>query len=376
MTRPRICLIEPRHSHEEVLSPLVDLLQDDYEVYVLAPQSLLEVDILGRTKNLYKGVPIGGREDGSRLRRLLGMPGKYRHIRRLVNSIAPEVVLFNSTYALPDLLLIASLFRGVRKAQIIHNFQRFLRPGMRRLYEQFDLNLVISEEVHDYVVRNHPRYRSLDYFLPIYFDGFQAACPADAGPPFDADGLLHLGVFGSIDKHRRNGEGLLGSLAAWRRDGRAPDFRLHLVGKLPVEYRDFVKSRDLGHVVRYYERFVPFEEMFHVLRNVDVVMFLIDSTVRDCALYNRYKISATSTLVKGFRKACAASRDFRLDATLADKCFLYDGSRVEQVFEAIADGTITKAAVRKIEAGYADQRLLSREEQQARLVLALKRINS
>jgi hypothetical protein len=376
MKKPQICLVEPRPNHEEVLFPLIDLLHDNYDVYVLAPQSLLDGDILGRTKGLYEAIPIGWSAGVSRPRRLLEMWGMYRALRRAVDSIGARITLFNSSYSLCDVAAIAAAFKGVRKAQIIHNFQYFLWPGMRRLYDQFDLNLVISDDVHDYILQNHPRFRSLDYFLPIFFDGFLAASPTGADPPRECDGLLHLGAFGAIDNQRRNYEGLLGSLAAWRRSGRDFGFVVHLVGKLPPQYRDFVQEHDLGQVVRCYDRFVPFEEMFRVLRRVDMVMFLIDSTVRYSSSYNRYKISGTSTLVKSFRKACAASRDFRLDAALTDKCFWYDGARIEQIFQGIADGSITAAAARQIEARYANLRLLSREEQQARLLGALERLDA
>ncbi len=320
--------------------------------------------------------PIAWDQQDSRLKRLLRMPGKYRDIRRLVDSIAPEVVLFNSTYGRADLLLIAAMFKGVRKAQIIHNFQYFLQPGMRWLYKQFDLNLVISEEVHGYIVGKHPEYASLDFFLPIFFTAFEESCPAVAKSQAETNGLLQVGVFGTINKHRRNYEGLLASLAAWCGDHPSPGFVLNLVGILPVEYREFVARHDLGRVVRHYESFVTFEEMFSVLRNVDIVMFLVDSTVPDCTFYNRYKISGTSTLIKGFQKACAASRDFRLDALLADECFFYDGSHVEQIFESIATGSINKKAVRGMEAQYAGKRCLSREEQKARLVRGLRRIGA
>jgi hypothetical protein len=127
-------------------------------------------------------------------------------------------------------------------------------------------------------------------------------------------------------------------------------------------------------VVRHYEEFVSFEEMFRVLRTVDIVLFLVDSSVRDCAVYNRYKITGSSTLIKGFRKACAASRDFQIDEILADKCFYYDGSHIEELFDALANGSINREAVRKMEARYDGMTILSREEQKKRLVGALKRV--
>jgi glycosyltransferase involved in cell wall biosynthesis len=374
--RPAICLVEPCHSHEEVLLPLIDLLHEDYEVHVIAPQSLLDVDLLRRTRHLYTAIPLDWNQRAPRWRRLLCMPGKYRQIRRLVEGIRPELVIFNSTYELPDLLLIAAFFRGVPKAQLIHNFQYFLKPGMRLIYDAFDLNLVISEEVHGYVTGHHPEYRSLEYVLPISFSAFESARATDLPAQPAADPALHLAVFGSAGGHRRNYAGLLNSLAAWSPGDRPPGFVLHLVGELPEDYRSFIRDHHLDPVVQYYDAYVTFEELFRVLHKVDIVLFLIDATVRDCAVYNRYKITGASTLIKGFGKACASSRDFRVDASLVDQCCFYESDRVEELFEAIADGRINPRTVRGLEAHATGKPLFSREAQRDRLLRALKTVRT
>jgi hypothetical protein len=375
MSKPKICLVEPCHSHEEVLFPLIELLRDDYDVTVLAPQSLLDVDLLSRTRALYRAVPFTWDQKATKWRRLLRLPGKYLQIRRLIASSRPDLVLFNSTYTWVDLLLIACLFGHLPKAQIVHEFQPFLRPGMRWLYNRFGLSLVISEEVFDYVSKRHPNYPSLDYFLPIYFSAFEQACRHEAPAEKGAEKPLQLGVFGSVDKARRNYDGLLQSLAAWSRLGRKACFQIHLVGKLPAEYRDFIRANRIEHLVRYSDTFVPFDAMFETLQSVDIVLFLIDASVRDCDVYNRYKITGSSTLIKGFKKVCASSRDFRVDATLTDTCVYYDGAQVEQLFAQIESGQITRDLIRAMEARYAGAEYLQKGRQQARLVGALRRLS-
>ena len=376
MKKPKICLVEPCDNHAEDILPQIDLLHDDYDVHVIAPQSLLETDLISKTKCSYEGIPVAWNQWDPRWRRLLRMPGKYRDIRHIVDSIRPEAVVFNSTYRMLDLWLIAHYFKGIRKTQIIHNFQDFLRPGVGRFYKEFDLNMVVSDEVHGYIVKTHPEHRSLDYFLPIFFDSFQPPSNDVGGTPADADGRIHFGVFGSIDDQRRNYSGLIESLAAWRRGGRKADFVVHLSGTIPEHFRKVVAKNDLGDMVRYYENYVSYEEMFRVLRNVDIVLFLIDAAVPNCNVYNRYKVSGTSTLVKGFHKVCAASRNFHIDAVLADKCFYYDGSHVEQLFENVENGSINKAVVREMQARYAAASVLHRDYQKARLLDALKRIGA
>ena len=191
-TRKRVCLIEPRHNHEEVAFPIVSLLRDHYEVHVIAPQSLLDVDLLRYTRHLFRGEPIEWDSAVPRWRRLGMMRRNYALIREIVDAIAPEFVIFNSTYSLPDLLQIVTTFRGVRKVQVIHEFRQFLWPGMRRLFAQFDLNLVISEDVQRYVVGHHPEFSALQYVLPIHFDGFLGAEGAAARSGGEVGGGLRV----------------------------------------------------------------------------------------------------------------------------------------------------------------------------------------
>lgn len=374
MPKKRVCIVEPCHSHEEVIFPQIELLKDDYHVYVLAPQSLLDVEILKGTQHLYTAVPFRWRQKDCRLKRFLCTPRKYWDIRMLVDRIAPEVVIFNSTYHLLDLLLITFLFKRYRKVQIIHHFQSFFQPGMRGIYNQFDANLVISEEVHHYIVQTHPEFYSLEYFLPIFFDSIllHPSTVMDAANVYE-DGQLQLGVFGSVDRRRRNYAGLLSRLVEWKNRGVKSDFCIHLVGELPNEYRKFIKQNHLVDVVHCHDEFVSFTDLSKIIQHIDVILFLIDSSVPSVKTYNYYGVSGTSTLIKGFRKACASSRDFKVDATLLDKCFLYDGDHVEQLFQQIADGKITKSIVRTLEAKYQDMPLFSRQLQKQRLLSILKR---
>jgi hypothetical protein len=104
------------------------------------------------------------------------------------------------------------------------------------------------------------------------------------------------------------------------------------------------------------------------------VLFLIDATVRDCNVYNRYKITGSSTLIKAFGKACASSRDFSVDALLADQCFFYEGAHIEELIEAIANGSVNKDSVHAMETRHAGKPVLSREAQRERLVSALRKV--
>lgn len=372
----RIVIIEPCHSHEEVILPLVELLRETYDVSVLAPQSLLDVDLLSRTKHLYAGLPIRWNQKAPRWLRLLCLPGKYRGIRRIVDSIEPKLIIFNSTHTWIDLLLIAFFFKGVPKVQIIHEFHFFLRPIFRGFYKIFNLNLVISEEVFWFIRHKHNDYQTLDYFLPIFFSGFETACASAHYSQSDDDTIVQLGIFGSVDQTRRNYNGLFQSLATWCKAGHKPCFQMHIVGRLPEAHVNFIKTNKIGHIVHYAEAFVPFEKMFEVLRKVDIVLFLIDASVRDCEVYNRYKITGSSTLIKGFQKVCASSKDFCVDGVLTDKCFFYDDDHVEQLFNMIENGVITKAVVRQMESRYAGNTLLYHNVQKKRLIESLKGIGS
>lgn len=369
----RVALIEPAHSHEEVLFPQIALLRKHFEVHVVAPRSLLDVDLLRDAASLYRAWPFDMTTDSRRIARALDGPRKYRAIREAVRAIAPDVLIFNSTYSLPEVALIQRWFRDYPKIQIIHNFQKFLRWPARRLYRAFDANLVISEQVHAYVTTNHPEFSDLEYFLPIFFDGFFSG-HGERSPVSDATRPIRLGVFGSMEQDRRNYQGLLEAL---RNLGRAPEqagFRVRLVGKTPPDLQARIRQYNLETLVDYQTDFVPFRTMFTLLEETDVMLFLIDRGVNNSRHYNRYKISGTSTLMKAFRKAGASSTDFTVDESLRDACFSYPGTDVGCLLRQIADRAITAKDIRRKTVAYGQQLEFSFPKQEARLVAIVRRV--
>jgi len=352
----------------------VELLCRDFDVHVVAPTTLLDVDLLRETAHLYRGRGFTANSRGNRVYRAVRTPQRYLAIREILDDIKPDVIIFNSTYSILEVALICLIFRRNKKIQIIHNFQNFLTPCGHRLYRYFDGNLVISEQVHRYVATNHPQFGDLGFFLPIFFDSFLAAANCRGDQPDSSGPLLKVGVFGSIESTRRN---YLGLLAAVEKLGPATDptgLRLYLVGKASREIEQRIKERNLACAVRYFTEFVPFREMFALLFEVDIVLFLIDHSVRHARVYNLYKISGTSTLMKAFRKAGASSSEFQIDTSLADKCFYYSGADIDSLLRALSDGSVTRDDIQKKTATYEGQRLFSFEEQQARLVSMIQRV--
>ncbi len=371
--KARVCLVEPQHSHEEVLFPLIELLREKCDLCVIAPHSLLAVDLLSRTSHLYRArgfTPDSGKGASGRL---LGRFRSYCAIRGAVRDEGPDLVIFNSTYSLADAALLACLFRAQKKIQIIHNLQQFLAPGMGLLYRAFDANLVISEQVHKYVTGRHSEFSDLDYVLPIFFDGFLPGCP-DRAHKGAHPCCLKLGVFGTIEDSRRNYSGLLNAVRAIAQDNEAPGFKIHLVGRAPAEIQAYIAEHRLEKVISYFTKFVPFSEMFQLLADMDIVLFLIDGEVRNAKHYNKYKISGTSTLMKAFKKAGAASTDFAVDDSLADKCFQYPGSDIGSLLRLIAAGGITAEQVYAKEALYRADGEFSFAHQQERLLSLVQRV--
>ena len=347
----RIALVEPNHSHEEVLFPLIELLRGVCEVHVVAPQSLLDVDLLRDTRHMYQAVPYVPALPKSRIGRRLGVGRRYAAIRKAIDRIRPDLVLFNSVPSRVDELCVAWFFRSHSKIRVIHNFQNCLSPLGRLLYSAFDGNLVISEQVHRYVAAHHPHFGKLGYVLPIFFGGFRDAAAVRPSVRKPTDGGLKLGVFGSIEQERRNYRGLLDALSHWSGRADGANFHVHLVGKAPAWLQAEIQRNDLQKIVTLYERFVPFREMFDLFDGMDLVLFLIDGSVANAGHYNRYKISGTSTLMKAFPKAGASSTDFILDDALKPRCYFYEGQNVQGLLEQIARGEITGETIRaKLEA--------------------------
>ena len=341
----RIALVEPNHSHEEVLFPLIELLRGVCEVHVVAPQSLLDVDLLRDTRHMYQAVPYVPALPKSRIGRRLGVGRRYAAIRKAIDRIRPDLVLFNSVPSRVDELCVAWFFRSHSKIRVIHNFQNCLSPLGRLLYSAFDGNLVISEQVHRYVAAHHPHFGKLGYVLPIFFGGFRDAAAVRPSVRKPADGGLKLGVFGSIEQERRNYRGLLDALSHWSGRADGANFHVHLVGKAPAWLQAEIRRNDLQKIVTLYERFVPFREMFDLFDGMDLVLFLIDDSVANAGHYNRYKISGTSTLMKAFPKAGASSTDFILDDALKPRCYFYSGQNVQGLLEQIARGEITRETI-------------------------------
>jgi hypothetical protein len=370
----QICIVEPSLNHEEVILPQIELLRDSFAVSVLASPKLLATDLLSSTADLYRPIPLLTGSEGGRLGRFVSLPLKYSEIKKVVTRNVPDVVIFNTVSTVFDLALIAILFRNQKKVQIAHNFQRFVRSPWKQFYKAFDLNLVLSEEVHNYITTAHPECGSVDYFLPIFFDNFRTRQPSQDNRVTQNSNRLKIGVFGSIDDQRRNYSGLLTSLADIRRSGKAIRFDLYLVGKIPTKYLKFIREQGLTDIVRYYEEYVSYADMFTLLESMDLVMFLVDSQVHNHKHYNRYKITGTSTLVKSFRKACVSSTDFAVDGMLADKCFYYSHSNIQEFNDQIAAGDIFRETVKAKVARYADNRLFDFDVQRQRFTASISNL--
>lgn len=370
----RIALIEPNHSHEEVLFPLIELLHGIYDVHVVAPQTLLDVDLLKDTRHLYQGAAYTPALPRHRIKRTLGIWQKYVAIRRVVDQIKPELVIFNSVQTRVDECCIAWVFRNYPKIRMIHNFQNCLSPLGRLLYSVFNGNLVISEQVYRYVTTQHPHVNKLSYVLPIFFSGFRDSAPAHLPTLNSTDECVKLGVFGSIEQARRNYRGLLDALSKWAGQGESTPFHVHLAGKAPAWLRAEIQQHNLQQIVTIYDQFIPFREMFNLFDEMDVVLFLIDDSVANARHYNRYKISGTSTLLKAFPKVCASSTDFDLDDTLQAGSYFYDGQDIQGLLERIAQGKITHSTIQAKLAATPPAAEFSFERQQAKLIEMIEKV--
>ena len=369
--RPRLCLVEPRHSHEEVLSPLIGALAEDFDLHVHAPRSLLALDLLQAQAGQFRARPFRWEQSAPRLRRAAQLPGLYRRLRREIDEIEPDLVLFNSVHDAADLLFIALAFRGVRKVQVVHDFRLFMRPGLRALYGQFDHNLVLSDDVLDYMCRHHQEFGRLDYYLPLHYEPFRSTGPQSSG---EQTGPLELVVLGSTDLRRRNYVGLLDGLgAAGFRDSTAP-IRVEFVGRASAQLKAKVAANRLEGCVRLHDAFVPFEEMFATLKRADLLLFLVDETTENVFSYNRLQTSCSSIWARAFEKVCVSSKALKIDKKLEDKCFFYDGSEIAQFLRRVGDGEIGREAIEAKRRRFREDGMPSRELERARLVSLLLRV--
>jgi hypothetical protein len=346
----------------------VELLQGKFEIFVVAPESLLEVDLLSEGSGSFEAVPFPVVPQNRRIARVLGRLKRYFEIRRLVERIKPDIIVFNSTYSLVEVALIHLLFKDYRRIQIIHNFQRFLSPLGRLLYSGFDGSLVISEQVHEYVTCHHPYFSDLGYFLPIFFgQQFRPICHESCRPA-PSGRRLQLVVVGSVEEDRRNYWGLL---EAVRSECAASDdigFHITFVGKTSAMIESYIRDNGLDPHISFAREFVPFSQLFGFLTEADLVLYLVDREVGNVRYYNRYKTTATSLWVKGFRKVGIASTDFLIESGLAEMTFRYEGTDIQALLREIDQGKISIETVQAREVRFKGQSIYSFGLQQARLI--------
>jgi hypothetical protein len=84
----RVAIIEPNHSHEEVILPQVELLKSRYEIAVVAPSSLLKTNYSRDTSGTYQGYPFKlTRFRQPPILRAAALPFKYLAIRRIIERL-------------------------------------------------------------------------------------------------------------------------------------------------------------------------------------------------------------------------------------------------------------------------------------------------
>jgi hypothetical protein len=366
----RICIVEVSTSHDNDAFSQMELLREHFEVHVIAPLQLLNMDLFRATSQLYHAKPLPELGEGNRWMRLACLPLTLWRIRSYCARINADAIIFNTTFTLADLCLITMLFPRGKTFQIIHNYQRFLNPIAFRFFKWFKNNMVLSEEVFDYISRTHKTTGKLAFFLPIFFRSFMDTCP-DRQPKWKRGrALFNLGVFGTVDQKRRNYQGLVDAVERIKASGEVINFQIHLVGSAPAEFVKMIQKKGLADIISVYG-FCSFADMFALAENMDMVFFLIDSEVPNFQYYNKYKVSGTSVLLKTFRKVGISSDDFPVDRSLQNTVLYYQGTDVGAILKEVARGAITKKQIQEMEKKYAEESLISFETQQQQLIRAL-----
>lgn len=370
INKRRVCIIELGTSHYNDVFSQLELLREHFEVHVIAPPRLFNMDLFSATTQLYHALPLHELRARSRWIRLARLPLTLWRIRKYCARINADAIIFNTTFTLIDLWLIAALLPRGKTFQVIHNYQRFLNPVAFRFFKWFTNNMVLSEDVFEYIRKTHDTAGKLAFFLPIFFKSFMATCPERQPKWKGGRATFNLGVFGGIEQSRRDYQGLIDAVARLQATGASINFRIHLIGSAPPEFEETIRQQGLKEIVSVYG-YCSFADMFALAENMDLVFFLIDSNVHNFRYYNKYKVSGTSVLLKTFRKVGVSSDEFLVDRSLQNTVFYYHGADVGEILKKIARGEITKAMIAEMERRYSDVRLLSFETQQRQLIAAL-----
>jgi hypothetical protein len=348
----KLVLVQFYQYHEEILAPQIDFLLPDNEVFVAAPPAVLEHDYIkifnARISRIFFSDKKGNNKKTIYIfKRFLSILLKYIILSRAVKKNHIDLIVFNTLTKSFHFILINLFFKRKDKIHIIHNAQLFITRNSKRRLKTFRKNLFLSVDVYNYYIHNHnDNTFKCDWFFPTLIN--LAGTGLSDNDIFSED-KINIIVPGSIDNKRRNYEGLF--LALKKMEIENPNFQIFLLGKASSEIQRQIIDMKIDHIIKTFSEYIPGKVMLEYTKNADAAAFLIDPCIGgNHLIYNKYKITGTSVLCLTFSLPSIVSDAFDIDEGLKEKAIFYPGSNIENVFNEMLSGKLSKTYLRKLKA--------------------------
>ncbi|MFC1503836.1 hypothetical protein ACFL6D_00310 [Spirochaetota bacterium] len=357
-----IALVQYTNQHEEVLAPQIEMLKGFCRVEVFAPESIFETDLLRALSSEYNKNKVYAPKHLliKIIRRLVPFFFAwtcYKKIRNKAADLAVSCVIFNTISSIYELCLIVFLFRKIPTIHIIHNMQHYAHMPRKHFLSYFKKNLFISKDVFDHTIRHCIREEEVhryDHFLPILFDSFLSrkgtvgTIGGYTGKYSINTELINIGIVGSVDMKRRNYRCAVESVKKANSSAGRCLYRIYIISRISSRVRNYIYKSGMYDSFVYFNDHIPYAEMFHLIKRIDLLAFMADRSVKNNKYYNTYKITGTSVLAKAFKKPCISSDEFRIDGSLRDKTLFYHADRFDEVLRKINAGEITKNTIKEL----------------------------
>ena len=341
----RILFVQIEHFHGEVLGPQLELLEDEYDLYLFASPGLIKDDLISvynvksystSTFDL-PGLPVFIRKAISVIFYIINL----LKLKLLSKKIRADLIVFNT---IPDILkvrLIGWIFTGIKKILIVHNADKYLQKNI--LFKYFEKILFLSEEVYNYCssLTNIVYRNKLSYFIPIYFTKYLNSIDLD--PIATSDERVVIGIIGKTDTTKRDYSGLLETLVKYKDSDLK--FSILISGEVLKSFVIEIEKYELESFIMYRQGYQPFSSLFTDIMKSDLLLFLINRKVKFFDKYNKVKISGTTNMAKAFCKPVAYSEDFGTGKYLKESGIIY--KELDNLLDKIQTGEITKDSIKK-----------------------------
>lgn len=270
-------------------------------------------------------------------------------VRKLLLNLKPQMAFFHTAQGNLVRNLCFLLPSSLPMAGVHHNPDKLIRG------RSFSQTLISRRLKHYFVLSGHVRENiqpllppgvRLQEFYPVHFErpeGFREVPKTKA---------LRVGIPGSVERTRRDYDGLLQALKA-----KPPRRPVEFVvlgdssrGQGP-ELKAQVKAAGLERLFLFFDGYLSASDMASTLASCDLLLPLLHPGMPQYGLFSKYKVSGTFNLAYGYGKPMLMHQDLARLPEFRDLSIGYElGNLVEVLDKLSEDPSRLRTAVEKVHA--------------------------